>query len=64
MARCRASPYARGMKTFFALFTLLALVACHQEGPMEKAGHKADQAVDKAGQNLEKAGDKVRDAAK
>jgi predicted small lipoprotein YifL len=52
------------MKTFFALFTFLALAACHQEGPMEKAGRKADQTVDKAGQNLEKAGDKVRDAAK
>ena len=64
MARCRASPYAPGMKTLLTLFALLALAACHQEGPMEKAGRKADQAVDKAGRSLERAGDKVRDAAK
>jgi predicted small lipoprotein YifL len=52
------------MKTLLTLFALLALAACHQEGPMEKAGRKADQAVDKAGRSLERAGDKVRDAAK
>jgi predicted small lipoprotein YifL len=64
MARCRAHPYPRGMKILIALFALLALAACHQEGPMEKAGRQADHAVDKAGRSLEKAGDKVRDAAK
>ena len=47
-----------------ALFALFVLAACHQEGPMEKAGRKVDNAVDKAGQSVEKAGDKVRDASK
>jgi|KBSMisStaDraftv2_1062788.scaffolds.fasta_scaffold29282_5 hypothetical protein len=52
------------MKKTIAWLGLLALVACHQEGPMEKAGRKVDQAADKAGRSLERAGDKVRDAAK
>lgn len=51
------------MKTFIALFALLAFVAC-QEGPAERAGRKIDNAADKAGRAIEKAGEKVRDAAK
>jgi predicted small secreted protein len=55
--------YAHGMKTFIALFALLAFVAC-QEGPAERAGRKIDNAADKAGRAIENAGEKVRDAAK
>ena len=32
------------MKIFIVLFALAALVACHQEGPAEKAGRQLDQA--------------------
>jgi hypothetical protein len=38
---------------------LLGLSAC-EEGPMEKAGRKMDEAFDKAGDELKKAGDKMK----
>jgi hypothetical protein len=43
---------------------IAALAGCHKEGPAEKAGKAADNAVDKTGQQIEKAGDSVQDAAK
>lgn len=44
---------------------LVVLSACQkQEGPVERAGKKVDETVDKAGQQLEKAGDSIQDAAK
>ena len=41
-----------------------ALVACEQEGPMEKAGKKADEAMEKAGEKMEHAGEKIQDTVK
>lgn len=52
---------------------LLTLAACEKEGPMERAGEKADKAVEeagervdnaveKAGEAIENVGDKVKDA--
>ena len=32
------------MKIFIVAFALLALAACHREGPAEKAGRQIDQA--------------------
>jgi len=52
------------MKTLFILFALVALAACHQEGPAEKAGRQLDEAGKSAARSMEKAGDAVRDAAK
>ena len=52
------------MKTLFALLALVALAACHQEGPAEKAGRQLDEAGKSAARSIEKAGDAVRDAAK
>jgi hypothetical protein len=44
---------------------LVVLSACQkQEGPVERAGKKVDETVDKARQQLEKAGDSIQDAAK
>ncbi len=47
-----------------ALFAaiLFALGGCENEGPMEKAGEKIDEAVEEAGEAVEEAADKVRDA--
>jgi hypothetical protein len=50
------------MKTLAILVALVALVACKQEGPAEKAGRQLDRAADKAARSVEKAGDTVRDA--
>ena len=33
-----------GMKTFIVILALVALAACRQEGPAEKAGRQLDQA--------------------
>lgn len=41
---------------------LVALSACEQPGPAEKAGEKLDNAVEKTGEQLEDAGDSIRDA--
>jgi len=56
-----------------ALLSLLALSACEQKGPAERAGEQIDNAVeragdkienatDDAGKTLEQAGDKIEDA--
>ena len=53
------------MKTIIlAVCVALALVACEQKGPAEKAGAAVDRAVEKTGQAIEKAGENVRDAVK
>lgn len=59
--------------TAMALLTLLALTACEQKGPAERAGEQLDNAAeamgdkienatDDAGKTLEQAGDKIEDA--
>ncbi|MFA4968731.1 MAG: hypothetical protein WC540_03805 [Sulfuritalea sp.] len=45
-----------------AMLTVLA--ACQQEGPAERAGKQADQAMEKLGQQVEKAGESLQDTAK
>jgi uncharacterized lipoprotein YehR (DUF1307 family) len=57
------------LKTAMSAITAGALVVmlggCPQkEGPGERAGKAADNAIDKAGQKIEKAGEAVQDAAK
>jgi predicted small lipoprotein YifL len=37
---------------------LAGLAACDREGPMERAGEKVDESVEKAGDKMEKATDK------
>lgn len=46
----------------FAMLTVLA--ACQREGPAERAGKQADQAMEKLGQQVEKAGESLQDTAK
>lgn len=53
-----------GMKTLFMILALVALAACHQEGPAEKAGRQIDDAGKAASRSIEKAGESIRDAAK
>ena len=47
-----------------ACVAAVALVACQQEGPAERAGKKVDKAVEKAGDKVDKAAEKVGDALK
>ena len=54
----------RGMKTLFVILAAVALAACHQEGPAEKAGRQIDDAGKATARSVEKAGDAIRDAAK
>lgn len=53
--------------------TMLGLAGCDQQGPMEKAGEKADNAVDEvtgqgpmeqAGENVDEAWDETKEAGK
>ncbi|MFA5699697.1 MAG: hypothetical protein WC913_00270 [Desulfuromonas sp.] len=54
---------------FLILGLALTLAACEKKGPMEKAGEKVDQAVEKTKDAInpkgpaEKAGEKIDDAA-
>jgi hypothetical protein len=47
--------------TLVAVFAV-ALAACEQEGPAERAGKALDNAVEQAGDKIENAGDKAKDA--
>ena len=52
------------MKTFIVLLALVALAACRQEGPAEKAGRKLDQAGKDVSRSIDQAGKDLSDAAK
>lgn len=55
--------FAHGAITLWIVALLmLGLSGCSKEGPLEKAGKKVDQTVEKAGDQVEKAGDKVKEA--
>lgn len=41
---------------------MFGLLGCTKEGPVEKAGKKVDETVQKAGEQIEKAGEKVQEA--
>ena len=53
---------ARPMKTLIVVAAALALVACRQEGPAEKAGRQIDQAGEKASRSIEQAGKDIKNA--
>ncbi len=46
-----------------ALASALALAACEEQGPMEEAGEKIDEAAEDAGNAIEDACEDVKDAA-
>ena len=48
------------MKTLILSFAVVALAACHQEGPAEKAGRQIDQAGKDVSRSLDKAGENLR----
>jgi len=50
------------MKTLIVVAAALALVACRQEGPAEKAGRQIDQAGEKASRSIEQAGKDIKNA--
>jgi predicted small lipoprotein YifL len=52
------------MKTLIVLLALVALAACRQEGPAEKAGRKLDQAGKDVSRSIDQAGKDLSDAAK
>ena len=54
----------RSMKTLILMLAVVALAACRQEGPAEKAGRNLDQAGKDVARSVDKAGDNLRDAAK
>jgi hypothetical protein len=53
----------RGMKTLILVLAVVALGACRQEGPAEKAGRQLDQAGKDVARSVDKAGENLRDAA-
>jgi hypothetical protein len=54
----------RGMKTLILVLAVVALGACRQEGPAEKAGRNIDQAGKDVARSVDKAGENLRDATK
>jgi hypothetical protein len=55
------------MKAKLAIITLLLagsvwLAGCEQEGPAERTGKKADEAMEKAGEQMERAGERAQEA--
>jgi predicted small lipoprotein YifL len=53
----------RGVITALTMAILMfGLSGCTKEGPVEKAGKKVDETVQKAGEQIEKAGEKVQEA--
>jgi len=57
--------FVQGVVTALIMVVLMVgLSGCTKEGPLEKAGKKVDQTVEKAGEQIEKAGEKVQDAVK
>ena len=46
------------------ILALVALVACRQEGPAEKAGRQLDQAGKDVARSVDKAGDNLSDATR
>jgi hypothetical protein len=54
-----------GIAVAFALSLAMAgLAGCENEGPMERAGEKIDNAAEEAGDKMEDAGDKLEDKAR
>ena len=49
---------------FASTIFLFSVTACESEGPMEKAGKKADKVIEDAEENLEEAGDKLKETFK
>ena len=50
------------MKTLILMLAVVALAACRQEGPAEKAGRNIDQAGKDVARSIDKAGENLRDA--
>ena len=48
------------MKILILVLTVVALAACRQEGPAEKAGRQLDQAGKDAARSIDKAADNLR----
>ena len=55
-----AKPWIILTLAFLFLFSI-ALGACKDKGPMEKAGETVDETFEKAGDKMEDAGDKIKD---
>lgn len=58
----RMDMFRNGAMAFLLLAAPLALTACDNKGPAERAGEKIDDAAEKAGEKLEDARDKAGDA--
>jgi hypothetical protein len=43
-------------------FATSGLVGCEEEGPMERAGERADEAVEEVGEEVEEAGEEIEEA--
>ena len=49
------------MRIFIVMLAVVALAACRQEGPAEKAGRQLDQAGKDVARSVDKAADNLRD---
>ena len=57
--------FVQSVITVLVMIVLMAGISgCKKEGPMERAGKKVDNTIEKAGDQIEKAGEKVQDAVK
>lgn len=56
--------FQAGAMLMVLLLSLVALVACEREGPMERAGEKADQAVEETKENMEQVKEKAEETVK
>jgi hypothetical protein len=45
----------------FAVALIFAFTACEKEGPMERAGKKADEAIEKSEKKVEEAAEAVKE---
>jgi hypothetical protein len=52
--------FKRWFIAFFAAVFVFGIIACEKEGPMEKAGKKADQAIEKTEEAVEDAAKAVK----
>ena len=43
---------------------MLGLAACEREGPMERTGERADEAMEETKENIEEAKEKIEEAVK
>ena len=50
------------LRFIFASLFAVAVMACEEEGPAERAGEEIDETIEEAGEAVEEVGDNIREA--